>query len=125
MRSQRGESAQLVPLADLEAQARARTSAAARVPLAAPDAESLRGLDSFEPAGSGRVPNYLRALAAVKPATAKPFAHLVKTFAYAGNLPPALKLAMAVRIAQVNRSPYGVAYLSRLLRATGPTAKHC
>jgi AhpD family alkylhydroperoxidase len=111
--------APLVPLADLEAQARTRTSTVARVPLAGPGADALRGLDSFEPAGSGRVPNYLRALAAVKPATAKPFARLIKTFAYAGNLPPALKLAMAVRIAQANRSVYGVAYLSRLLHATG------
>ncbi len=111
--------APLARLADLEAQARTRTSAVARVPLAAPGADVFRGLDSFEPAGSGRVPNYVRALASVKPATAKPFAHLLKTFAYAGNLPPALKLAMAVRIAQVNRSAYGVAYLSRLLRATG------
>ena len=111
--------APLVPLADLEAQARTRTSAVARVPLRRRVADVLRGLDSFEPAGSGRVPNYVRALAAVKPATAKPFAHLLKTFAYAGNLSPALKLAMAVRIAQINRSAYGVAYLSRLLRATG------
>lgn len=106
-------------LADLEAQARRQMSAVARVPLAPTSAEALRGVDSFEPPSSGRVPNYLRALAAVKPPTAKSFAHLVKTFAYAGNLSPALKLTMALRIAQVNRSPYAVAHLERLLHATG------
>jgi AhpD family alkylhydroperoxidase len=109
----------LVPLADLEAQARTRTSATPRVPLAPETADVLRGLDSFEVASAGHVPNFVRALAAVKPATAKPFAHLLKTFAYAGQLPASLKLAMALRIAQVNRSAYGVAYLSRLLRASG------
>jgi len=107
-------------LADLEAQARRQTSAVPRVPLAPTSAEALRAVDSFEPASSGRVPNYLRALAAVKPPAAKSFARLVKTFAYAGNLSPALKLAMALRIAQVNRSPYAVAHLERLLHATGP-----
>ena len=109
----------LVPLANLESQARSRMSATAHVPLAPESAESLRGLDSFEPTGSGRVPNYLRALAASKPEAAKRFAHLLKTFVYSGQVSPALKLAMAVRIAQVNRSPYGVTHLSRLLRATG------
>jgi len=106
-------------LAELESQARARVTAQARVPLASDTAAVFRGIDSLEPAGNTRVPNYLRALA-VKPATVKPFAHLIRTFAYEGTLPPSLKLAMATRIAQVNRSPYGAAHLSRLLRATGP-----
>lgn len=110
--------APLVPLADLEAQARARTTAVARVPLAAPTVEAIRGAESFEAPGSGRVPNYLRALA-VKPAVVQPFAALVKTFVLEGTLPPSLKLAMATRIAQANRSPYAVAHLVRLLRATG------
>jgi alkylhydroperoxidase family enzyme len=111
--------ASVVPLADLESQARSRLSATPRVPLATETAEALRGIDSFETAGSGRVPNYLRAIAAVKPAAAKPFAHLLKTFVYSGNVSPALKLAMALRIAQVTRSPYSVAHVSRFLRATG------
>jgi len=113
------DAASLVPLANLESQARARTSATARVPLAPEAAESLRGVESFEAQGSGRVPNYLRALAVIKPAATKPFAHLLKTFVYAGDVSPALKLAMALRIAQVNRSPYTVAHVSRLLHATG------
>jgi len=43
----------------------------------------------------------------------------LKTFVYGGNVSPALKLAMALRIAQVNRSPYTVAHVSRLLHASG------
>jgi AhpD family alkylhydroperoxidase len=108
----------IASLAELDTQARARASAQARVPLAPATAEVFRGIESLEAAGSGRVPNYLRALA-VKPATVKPFAHLIRTFAYDGTLSPALKLAMATRIAQVNRSAYGAAHLTRLLRATG------
>ena len=105
-------------LAELETRARGMATAQPRVPLASATAESFGGIDSLESPGSGRVPNYLRALA-VKPSTVKPFAHLLKVFAYEGTLPPALKLAMATRIAQVNRSAYGAAYLSRLLKATG------
>ena len=105
--------------AELDSQARARVTAQARVPLAPETAAVFRGIDSLEPAGSAHVPNYLRALA-VKPALVKPFAHLIRTFAYEGTLPPSLKLAMATRIAQVNRSAYGATHLSRLLRGTGP-----
>ena len=109
--------APIATLAELDAQARARVSRQPRLPLSS-SADVFRGAESFEPAGSGRVPNYLRALA-VKPATVKPFAHLIRTFAYDGTLSPALKLAMATRIAQVNRSAYGAAHLARLLRNTG------
>lgn len=110
--------APVATLAELEAQARARTTRQARLPLSS-SVDAFRGIESFEPAGSGRVPNYLRALA-VKPAIVKPFAHLIRTFAYGGTLSPALKLAMATRIAQVNRSAYGAVHLTRLLRNTGP-----
>jgi AhpD family alkylhydroperoxidase len=109
----------IIPLANLESQARSRISVSAGVPLAPDAAEALRGIESFEPDGSGRVPNYLRALATVKPTATKPFGHLLKTFVYSGSVSPALKLAMALRIAQVNRSAYSVAHVSRLLRATG------
>ena len=111
--------APVASLTELETQARARMSMPARVPLASAASELFRGAESLEAPGNERVPNYLRALA-VKPATVKPFAHLIRTFAYEGTLPPALKLAMATRIAQVNRSAYGAAHLARLLRATGP-----
>jgi len=110
--------AAVASVAELEALAKARTNVAARVPLAPATADLFREVDSFEQAGTGRVPNYLRALAN-KPSTVKAFAHLVKTFAYDGTVSPAVKLAMAVRIAQVNRSAYGAAHLVRLLRNTG------
>ena len=110
--------APIASLAELDALARGRTNQAARVPLAPATADLFRGIDTFEEAGAGRVPNYLRALAN-KPSTVKAFAHLVKTFAYDGTVNPAVKLAMAVRIAQVNRSAYGAAHLVRLLRNTG------
>ena len=108
----------IASLAVLDAQARARASGTARLPLANASADVFREADSFEAPGSGRVPNYLRALA-VKPATVKPFATLIKTFVFDGHVPPALKLAMATRIAQVNHSPYAAAHLTRLLRSTG------
>lgn len=109
----------LVQLTDLEAQAKAKVALQSRVPLAAVTDQVFRGIDGFEPLASGRVPNYLRALA-VKPAVVKPFAHVLRTFAYEGNVSPALKLAMATRIAQVNRSAYGAVHLARLLRNSGP-----
>ena len=106
-------------IAELDAQAKTRVNAQARVPLAPATADTFRQIASFEPGGSGRVPNYLRALA-VKPSLAAPFARLIRTFVYDGTLSPALKLAMATRIAQVNRSAYGAAHLTRLLRNAGP-----
>ena len=110
--------AAVASVAELEALAKARTNSVARVPLAPATADLFRDIDSFEQAGTGRVPNYLRALAN-KPSTVKAFAHLMKTFAYDGTVSPALKLAMAVRIAQVNHSVYGAAHLVRLLRNSG------
>ena len=110
--------AAIASLAELDAQARTKVSQRARVDLAPETAAVFRGIDSLEPSGSGHVPNYLRALN-VKPATVKAFAHLMRTFIYEGELSPALKLAMATRIAQVNRSAYGAAHLTRLLRASG------
>lgn len=111
--------ASVASLAELEAQAKSRVNVQARVPLAPATADIFRQTASFEPGGSARVPNYLRALA-LKPGVVAPFARLIRTFVYEGTLSPALKLAMATRIAQVNRSAYGVAHLERLLRNTGP-----
>ncbi len=110
--------APVATIAELDAQARAKVSRQARVALPPSTADTFRALATFEPAGSGRVPNYLRALA-VKPAVVRPFAALIHTFTYEGGVRPALKLAMATRIAQVNRSAYGAAHLVRLLRNTG------
>lgn len=106
-----------VPLATLERQARARVDVTARSPLTDSKADVFAGIESLEAVGSGRVPNYLRALA-LKPKTVKPFAHLISTFIYAGGLEPEVKLAMALRIAQVQSSPYAAVHLARLLGST-------
>jgi AhpD family alkylhydroperoxidase len=108
----------LAPLAALEQQAHRRASGTeARVPLAPPSAEIFRGIDSLEAAGSGQVPNYVRAIGLL-PKMAAPFSHLFKTFISNSALPSETKLGMALRIAQINESPYTVAHIERLLRAT-------
>ncbi|MEQ1911122.1 MAG: hypothetical protein ABMA15_20040 [Vicinamibacterales bacterium] len=105
-------------LASLEAAARVSSTRQARSTLTPATDAVFTNIESFEPPGSARVPNYLRALGA-KPTTVRPFSVLIRTFTYGGHLSPALKLAMATRIAQVNRTPYGAAHLIRLLRNTG------
>lgn len=74
-------------------------------------------IDSLEAPGSGRVPNYLRA-AALLPKTVEPMSRLIKTFLYAGTIEPETKLGMALRIAQANESPYAIAHMQRLLKAS-------
>lgn len=106
-----------VPLATLEQQAQRRVSAKARVPLTDSASKLFTGIDSLEAAGSGRVPNYVRAVATL-PKMSGPLAHLFKTFISDGALPSETKLAMALRIAQMNNSPYTAAHVERLLRAT-------
>lgn len=105
------------PLAVLERQARERVSDAAFVPLAPESSPIFAAIASLEAPQSGRVPNYLRA-AAQLPNVVEPMARLIKTFLYAGTLPPATKLGMALRIAQANHSPYAAAHLQRLLKAS-------
>ena len=106
-----------VSLDTLERQARARVEGTARSPLTDARSEVFAGIDSLEAPGSGRVPNYLRALA-LKPKTVKPFAHLLSAFIYEGGLEPEVKLAMALRIAQLQASPYAAVHIERLLRTT-------
>ena len=106
----------MATLTELRSLARERVGTEARLPLADPAAESISSV-SLEPAGSGRIPNYLRAFA-VMPPGAKPFAHLFRTFIFGGTVPPELKLAMGLRIAQVTHSPYAAAHFERLLHAT-------
>jgi AhpD family alkylhydroperoxidase len=107
----------LVPVATLEQQAQRRVNAKSRVPLMETSSKVFAGIDSLEPAGSGLVPNYVRAIATL-PKMSGPMAHLFKTFISDGALPSETKLAMALRIAQVNNSPYTAAHVERLLRAT-------
>ncbi len=108
----------LVTLDELERLARQRVGSEARLPLANPSVAAISEAASLEPAGSGRIANYLRVFA-VMPKGAKPFASLLQTFTFGGTVRPETKLAMGLRIAQVNRSPYVAAHLMRLLRATG------
>lgn len=106
------------PLSRLREQAKAQGGREARVPLLPEGAEALKGVESLEAEGSGRVPHYLRAFGAV-PAAARPFAHLIKTVYTRGAVSPAVKLAMGLTLAQLDGSPYAAAHLERLLRACG------
>lgn len=101
-------------LAVLEAQAKARVNAKARVELASGSAEIFKDIALFD---EGRVPNYLRALA-LMPQAIKPYSNAVRTFIYGGTMAPETKLVMALRIAQINQSPYTAAHVMRWLRAS-------
>ena len=105
------------PLSALEQKAHERIAAKARVQLADQSADLFKGIDSLEPNSSGLVPNYVRAMTTL-PKMAAPLSHLFKTFVSSSALPSETKLAMALRIAQINKSPYTVAHIERLLRAT-------
>ncbi len=111
------ETPTLTPLAALEKDAHSRVSAKARVPLADSGSDLFKGIDSLEPANSKQVPNYVRAMATL-PKMAGPFSHLFKTFISSSALPAETKLGMALRIAQINKSPYTVAHVERLLKST-------
>jgi AhpD family alkylhydroperoxidase len=107
----------LTALTTLDEQARQRVGAESRVALAPENSELFKDIESLEPAGSGRVPNYLRALTPL-PESINFFAHLIKTFVYDGTLAPETKLGMALRVAQINNSPYTAAHVRRMLRAS-------
>lgn len=105
------------PLSALEQKAHERIAGKARVQLADQSSDLFKGIDSLEPNSSGLVPNYVRAMTTL-PKMAAPLSHLFKTFVSSSALPSETKLAMALRIAQINKSPYTVAHIERLLRAT-------
>jgi alkylhydroperoxidase family enzyme len=107
----------LMELAKLETLAQKRLNAKARIALADESAELFKGLENLEPSETHRVPNYLRAIAAL-PNAAKPLAHLVKTLIYGGTVAPETKLAMGLRISQINASPYVAVHLQRLLKVS-------
>ncbi len=106
-----------VSLSDLQDQARKRITATARVSLAPESAETFNSIESLEPAGSGHVPNYLRAMASM-PGVPAAFAHVMKTLLYGGDIEPEIKLGMGLRMAQMHGSPYVVAHMERYLRTT-------
>lgn len=91
----------LKPLAALLAKAKTLTGGTARVPLAPGDT----------------TPNFVRALA-LTPKAAEPMQQLFDAIVYQGAIQPEVKLAMALRIAQIYDSPYLAVHANRLLRAT-------
>src|SRR5260370_15225567 len=106
-----------VSLSDLQDQARKRINATARVSLASDSSEAFKGIESLEPAGSGHIPNYLRAMAPM-PGVPAAFARVMKTLLYGGDIEPDIKLGMGLRMAQMHGSPYVVAHMERYLRTT-------
>lgn len=92
----------LPTVSSLVLKARESTGAEARVPLA--------------PA-TGATPNFVRALQ-LTPKAAQPMADLFDAVVYHGAIEPEIKLAMALRIAQVYDSPYLALHAERLLRST-------
>lgn len=99
-------------VAVLEEQAKQRVKATARVSLADESADVFKGVETFD---ANRIPNYVRGLAQI-PNAPKQFAQLFKTFIGGGTIAPGTKMAMGLRIAQVNGSPYVAAHVIRLLR---------
>jgi AhpD family alkylhydroperoxidase len=114
--------APLPTVASLLTKASARVEGTARVPLAAEDAQPL---DARLRLNGATTPNYVRALKQMPPHAGPALAEALYAFLYRGTLPTGMKAAMAVRIAQVNDSPYVAAHMARVLRASsdrGPKA---
>ncbi|MFN3325964.1 MAG: carboxymuconolactone decarboxylase family protein [Bryobacteraceae bacterium] len=70
-----------------------------------------------EVAPGARVPNTLRALAAL-PGAIRPYSDLMHAAIYRGVVEPELKLAMGLRIAALHSSGYLAVHLDRLIQAT-------
>jgi AhpD family alkylhydroperoxidase len=104
-------------VATLEKQARTQAEAKSRIDLSASSAGLVDAADSLEPAGSGNVPNYVKAFAS-RPGAPVAFAHAVRAFLYGGLVQPEVKLGMALRVAQFNSNPYLAAHAERFLRSS-------
>lgn len=87
--------------------------AQSRIPLAA--SVTLASGDMLE--AEGRIPDYLRALATTHPDAAPALARMFRTTIFGGTLPPRLKLAMGIQIAETCRASYAAAHLRRLEKA--------
>jgi len=111
----------LIPLSVLEVEARARISAKPRVSLEKEGNGLIEPADDLEPPGTGRVPNYVRAFSD-RPGVPASVAHLMRVVFYSGSVRPETKMAMGIRVAQLDNSPYVAAYLEHMLRATGAGA---
>ena len=97
----------LTSLANLAQQARDRVSATPRAAL--DPAITTRSL------GSPEAPAFTRALGGV-PGAVEAMAALPDAVLFQGTLPPEIKAAMGLRIAQVNGSPYVAAHMMRVLK---------
>ena len=106
-----------LPLSVLEAKARSSISAQPRVSLDSDGSGLITAADDLEPSGTDRVPNYVRALSG-RPGVPASVAHLMRVVLYSGSVRPETKMAMGIRVAQLDNSPYVTAYLEHLLRAT-------
>lgn len=115
-KAQDADDMSVMSITALEQKAKARINAKSRVPLAAENSELFKDIESLD--ANGKVPNYLRALANL-PGSVKPFAHLIKTAIYAGAVAPEVKMAMGLRMAQINKSPYVAIHMQRMLVASG------
>lgn len=92
----------------------------AYLPLAPENADTFAkmGGEGLDDPATGRVPNYLRALAARSPGAVQPFAHLFRTVLFGGTIALETKAAMGFRIAKSNGSDYLAAHLARILKTT-------
>lgn len=102
-------------LDDLEKLARAKTKAVPRVGLASE--ESLKAIKNADALESGNIPNYIRALAQNTKSAAQ-FANLVQAFIFGGTVKPETKMAMGLKIAELNKSAYAFAHAQRWLKAS-------
>ena len=109
--------ARVTSISVLEERALARVAAKPRIALPPDSSPALRGVEPLLPSDKGLIPNFAKAVAGTPDAPAG-FARLVKAFLFEGTVEPETKLAMALRMAQANNSPYVAAQVIRLLRAT-------
>lgn len=107
----------ITALESLNERARQRIDTKARVALDAQTAGSFKEIQGLEYSDNGNVPNYVRALATF-PDVAGAVAGLAKAVVHDGPLAPEIKLAVALRVAQINNSAYTAAHVQRLLRAS-------
>ena len=107
----------LASITTLEEQARARVTVEPRISLLPPASPVFKNIAPLLPSDTDRVPNYVRAVAML-PDGPVGLAGVMKAFLFEGTVEPETKLAMALRMAQVNGSPYTAAHVVRLLRAT-------
>jgi alkylhydroperoxidase family enzyme len=110
-------SMRVVSLSVLEAEARSRINAQPRVNVEGDGNGLIAPADDLEPSGTGRVPNYVKAFSS-RPGVPASVAHLMHVVLYSGSVRPETKMAMGIRVAQLDNSPYVAAYLEHMLRAT-------